>query len=454
MNPRHGDASASSPQALAASLSGISSAVLAKKVRGIRALPQRALPQNPIVTGALALALCLLALLSVANPARALVEGEDFRTGQVVVKLDPTVGATIEKINADYGLSTLDDSLGTKGIYLLRVPAGSDTEEMVGRLENDTRLLFAEPNFVAGDSRHHPWGVSDTGGTSEQYAASALGLPCAAALSLGEDTKVAVVDTGAQLDHQDLVENFEGAARYDFVDNDRNPTEKKVGLDADADGLKDEMFGHGTHVAGIVDLVAPAAKIMPIRVLDSEGEGDVFTIAEAIVYAQSNNADVINLSLGSSSRSAMLQQVIQDAIKKGVVVAAAAGNSNSSLPHYPAAGNGTVGSAEGLVAVTSVDRYQKKSAYANYGTWVDIAAPGDGIRSTFPISVYANWSGTSMATPFVSGQAALIHALHGSLDPAGIERKIRTSARPLYLQDPVYGGMLGAGHADVCASLL
>src|SRR5687767_5714359 len=121
MNPRHGDASVSSTQALAAPLSGISSAVLAMKVRGVRALPQRALPQNPIATGALALALCLLALLSVATPAQALVEGEDFRTGQVVVKLDPTVGATIEKINADYGLSTLDDNLGSKGIYLLRV---------------------------------------------------------------------------------------------------------------------------------------------------------------------------------------------------------------------------------------------------------------------------------------------------------------------------------------------
>jgi thermitase len=237
------------------------------------------------------------------------------------------------------------------------------------------------------------------------------------------------------------------------VENDRNPTERAVGLDADGDGLKDEMVGHGTHVAGIVDLVAPAAKIMPLKVLDSEGDGDVFTIAKAIVYAQSNKANVINLSLGSSSRSAMLQEVIKDTIKKGVIVAAAAGNSNSSLPHYPAAGNGTVGSAEGLVAVTSVNRYLKKSDYANYGTWVDIAAPGDGIRSTFPISVYANWSGTSMATPFVSGQAALIHALYGSLDPVGVEKKIRTSAQPLTLQNPTYVGMLGAGQANVCASL-
>jgi thermitase len=84
---------------------------------------------------------------------------------------------------------------------------------------------------------------------------------------------------------------------------------------------------------------------------------------------------------------------------------------------------------------------------------VDIAAPGEAIRSTFPVSIYANWSGTSMATPFISGQAALIHSLYGSLSSSGIERKIRDGARPLTLQNPTYVGMLGAGHADLCASL-
>ncbi len=103
--------------------------------------------------------------------------------------------------------------------------------------------------------------------------------------------------------------------------------------------------------------------------------------------------------------------------------------------------------------MTSVDKYQKKSGYANYGTWVDIAAPGDGIRSTFPVSMYANWSGTSMATPFVSGQAALIRAVYGSLGPAGVETKIRTSAQSLTLQNLTYVGMLGAGEANACASL-
>jgi thermitase len=206
-------------------------------------------------------------------------------------------------------------------------------------------------------------------------------------------------------------------------------------------------------VAGIVDLVAPSAKIMPLRVLNSEGYGKTFTVAKAISYAQRNGADVINLSLGSRRYSKLLHEVIEDAIQSGVVVAAAAGNSNTTAPHYPAAGNGTAASADGLVAVTSVDRYDKKSDFANYGLWVDIAAPGNDIRSAFPIGMYANWSGTSMATPFISGQAALIHAVYGSLDPVGVEMKIRKSAQPLTLQNLTYVGMLGAGEANVCASL-
>jgi thermitase len=455
MDPRFSDACVNPAQPLSASLSSNSSAVLAMKVSGVRTSPR-----NLIVMGVLALALCLLASLGVASPARALAEGRDFKTGQVVVKLDPTAGATINQINTDYGLSTLEQLPGNPSIYLLEVPAGSDTKGVVDRLVNDARLLFAEPNFVveafedpSGDARHGAWGISSVDGSAEQYAASALGLPCAAAISLGQNSIVAVVDTGAQLDHPQLESSFEGVARYDFVDDDRNPTERPVGLDEDGDGSEDDLIGHGTHVAGIVDLVAPSAKIMPLRVLDTEGYGEVFAIAKAIVYARSHGANVINLSLGSSSRSALLQEVVKDAVKNGVVVAAAAGNSNTSVPRYPAAGNGSAASADGLVAVTSVDMYAKKSDYANYGLWVDIAAPGDDIRSPYPVSMYANWSGTSMATPFVSGQAALIHAVYGSFGPIGVEKMIRSSAQPLILRNPTYVGMLGAGQANVCASL-
>jgi subtilisin family serine protease len=376
---------------------------------------------------------------------------------QVIVKLNPIPRLTVEKINATYGTTTLETFPGSTDIYLLKLPTGSGVTQTVKRMANDSRLLYAEPNFFAqppeGGGRHRAWGASDVAPTSEEYATQALGLVSAHAISRGERTKVAVLDTGAQLDHPALIDNFENAGRYDFVEGDKNPSDRPLGKDTDCDGEKDEMVGHGTHVAGIVDITAPAAKIMPLRVLDTEGYGNVFTIAKAVYFAAHNRADVINLSLGSPNRSKLLQEVIKDTTANGVLVAAAAGNSNSLVAHYPAAGNGVAASADGLVAVTSVNMYDQKSDFANYGTWVDIAAPGESIRSAFPVSKYAYWSGTSMATPFVSGQAALIHAVYGSLDPAGVENRIRGSARSLLATDPIYAAMLGAGRADVCASL-
>jgi thermitase len=416
-----------------------------------------AFPQWRAVTGALVLAFCLLILSGAASRAQADCGLGSFVPRQVIVKLNPILGATVGQINATYGSTTLEPFPGSTDVYLLGLPTGSGVTATVEQMVNDPRLLYAEPNFFAqspeGGARHRAWGDSDVAPTSQEYAAQALGLVSAHAISQGKSTRVAVLDTGAQLDHPALKANFKDAWRYDFVEGDENPSDLPVGRDADCDGDKDEMVGHGTHVAGIVDITAPAAKIMPLRVLDTEGYGDVFTIAKAVHFAAHNRADVLNLSLGSPSRSKLLQEVIKDTTANGVLVAAAAGNANSSLAHYPAAGNGVAASADGLVAVTSVNMYEQKSYFANYGTWVDIAAPGEGIRSAFPVSKYAYWSGTSMATPFVSGQAALIHAVNGSLDPAGVEERIRCSARSLLATDPIYAAMLGAGRADVGVSL-
>jgi thermitase len=416
-----------------------------------------ALSQRYVLIGGSVLALlCLLALFGTAGRAQAYPGVGDFVPGQVVVKLEPT-GATIADINASYRSTTLETIPGSTGVYLLKLQAGSDLLAVVKTMVADPRLAFAEPNFLSqapeGDARHRAWGVNAIGSSPEHYAAKSLGLADAHAISRGAGTTVAVLDTGAQLDHPALKANFANVARYDFVDRDNNPTDRRVGRDEDGDGYKDEMVGHGTHVAGIVDLVAPAAKIMPLRVLNTEGYGDVFAIAKAVSYAERNGADVVNLSLGTPSRSYLLKEVIDAAADKGVVTAAAAGNSNTTLPQYPAADTGVAATVDGLLAVTSVNQYEKKSGFANYGLWMDIAAPGEGIRSAFPVSVFASWSGTSMATPFVAGQAALVHAVDGSLSSAGVERRIRCSARPLDLKNPTHVGMLGAGHADARASL-
>ena len=403
------------------------------------------------MVAALVVGLCLLVLAGFSGPARAVAD-DDYEVDEVVVKLDPAYRdpatgqpATIDEINAAYGTTTKEVFLRSANIYLLALPAGSDEEGESLEIEDDPRVVYAEPNFIAGtpegDARMRARGVVDEA-PSTQYAQKSLNLSCARKVGLGAGVRVAVLDTGAQLNHPALKDNFYRTKKYDFVDDDTNPSE--------AAGT---LRGHGTHVAGIVDLVAPKARIMPLRVLDAEGSGNAFVIAEAVRYAQNAGADVINLSLGSQAGSELLQDVIGEAVENGVVVVAAAGNENTFAPHYPAAGGGEEEGADGLVAVTSVDRYEKKSDFANYGPWVGVAAPGTSIRSAFPVGDYATWSGTSMATPFVAGQAALIAGVESSLSAADTEALIQKSARPLDAKNPAYTGALGAGHADVGASL-
>jgi subtilisin family serine protease len=408
-----------------------------------------------ITAGLSVLAAALMLVLSVSwnSPVRADDDDDDdyyYKANQVVVKLNPSANTTIDRINSSYGTRTLQRLLGSANIYLLELPPRSDEKEMANKMEKDWRLLYAEPNFIAelpeAVARHRALGESSPALASEQYAVDALNLPCAHGIARGRGSVVAVLDTGVQLDHPDLRESFEGVKRYDFVDDDADPSDERRGLDEDGNGYTDEMVGHGTHVAGIVGLVAPEAKIMPLRVLSSDGYGYSFAIAEAIAYAERNGANVINLSLSTPEQSGLLANAISKASKKGTVVVAAAGNSGNMVRQYPAANSSALG-------VTSVDEESEKSTFASYGYWVDVAAPGDEIYSALPTNDHAWWSGTSMAAPFVAGQAALIHSVNPSLSVGTIQDLIAETARSLDAQNPTYRNRLGDGQVDIGGSL-
>jgi subtilisin family serine protease len=413
---------------------------------------------------------------------------DDYRAGEIIVRLNES--SFINQILAEYALKRIDVELDLNleteenPIYLVTPTDGRDAKEVANDLEKDIRVDIAEPNYLVG-APEDPEYVDPTTGVARFRARviqtrtqarkanktfdEKLNLNATSCVRDTTGARVAVLDTGAQLDHPALRGNIRGVERYDFVDNDSKPTDSRVGLNVDGNRFADQMRGHGTHVAGIVDQVAPGAQIMPLRVLDSEGYGDVYDIARGIAFAQGHGADVINLSLGSSTPSRILEEMIEEAIRDDIVVVAAAGNAGADTPHYPAAGAyrkpepplmdvpPLEPSVEGLLAVISVETpldSWKKSWFANYGYWVDIAAPGEDIRSAYPGDKYAIWSGTSMATPFVSGQAALIHANNSELNPERIEDEIRSSARRIDADnDDAYLLKLGAGHADVCGSL-
>lgn len=424
----------------------------------------RALTQHLATTSALLVALCLLVLPVASDGAKALVT-EDFVDGQIIVRLDP--GVPISEINSRYNTRVQERFLNqaNTNVYLLKVTDGSSAATKLEEILKDPKIKYAELNYLSeapeANTRHRAFPSGDATPTTKNYSRpssndpssydeSALKLAAAQKISMGAGTTVAVIDTGAQMTHPALKARFVGVPRYDFVSDDRDPSEPAL---ASTDELQaQEVVGHGTHVAGIVHLVAPKAGLMPLRALNRDGSGSVFHIAEATTFADTNGADVINLSLGTPSWSKLLREKVKEATDHGSVVVAAAGNDNSPVQQYPASRSLPAADPDdGLLAVTSVDPNESKSDFANYGAWVDIAAPGREILSTYPVSRYAYWSGTSMATPFVSGEAAQLRSQDNRLDPSGVEMRIRRGARCLE-EDPTHS-KLGAGHADFYNSL-
>ena len=264
--------------------------------------------------------------------------------------------------------------------------------------------------------------------------------------------KIAIVDSGVDLDHPDLAANIIDG--YDFVNNDSIP---------------DDDNGHGTHVAGIAAAirnnqegiagVAGGAKIMPVKVLDSYGWGNSLDIYKGIVYAVNNGADVINLSLSSEYPSLIIKEAVDYAYNKGVVVVAAAGNNYSSLKTYPAA-------YDSVIAVGSVNWSKNigyyKSGFSNYGSYIDVVAPGNEILSTFPIELdmglnnfndldadgYTLLNGTSMSASYVSGYVALILATNHFTSPFEVLQEIISNTIDLGAEgkDEYYGyGLINLG---------
>jgi thermitase len=205
---------------------------------------------------------------------------------------------------------------------------------------------------------------------------------------------VAVVDTGIYYKHPDLLPNYV-ALGYDWVNDDNDPIDD---------------HGHGTHCAGIVAAATnngvgisgiAQVGVMAEKGLAYNGIGYEDDLANAIVHAVDQGADIISCSWGSSSDSQLIHDAVEYATSKGALVVAAAGNSGSSEKHYPAA-------YPEVVAVTATNEKDKLASFSTYGDWVDIAAPGASVVSTFLWGTYVSMSGTSMACPHVAGVAALV----------------------------------------------
>jgi hypothetical protein len=258
----------------------------------------------------------------------------------------------------------------------------------------------------------------------------------------GKGIVVAVVDSGVDYTHPDLDDNiWENAGEIpdNGIDDDRNGYIDDIrGWDfVYQDNNPMDFDGHGTHVAGAIAAerndfgitgVAYNAKIMPVRVLDANGQGYPDEIAAGIRYAADNGANVINLSLGGWYPSRLEDEAIGYATDKGVVVVIAAGNEGFPEPDYPAINADRLG-----IAVGAIDLNDSMNEYSNRaGSKVldYVVAPGIDIYSTTPDDTYEIKSGTSMATPHVAGVAALVLNANPTLTPTQVEYILTTTANP------------------------
>lgn len=239
------------------------------------------------------------------------------------------------------------------------------------------------------------------------WGLKAIGTEVAWKKTKGEGIKVAILDTGIDEDHPDLIDNVKK-----YIDFTNSPSQYK------------DMQGHGTHVAGIVAAmdngigmvgVAPKSELYCAKVLGDNGKGGFEAMVRGIKWAMDCKVDVISMSLGTASRPPeVLYQTIKQAISQGIVFVAATGNENSQIC-YPAA-------YDEVIAVSAVDEKMQHPQFSNQGIENEICAPGVNILSTYKEGYYARLSGTSMATPIISGAIALIIArykqLHNGVNPS------------------------------------
>ncbi|MEN9625828.1 MAG: hypothetical protein RL557_156 [archaeon] len=362
----------------------------------------------------------------------------EYVPGEIIVKYDDAVVGNGNEILTEDGLLIYDsvvmpdeiEKIASGELYVLRFK-GEDIADIIDGYQLMEEVEYAEPNYILSMEK-----IPNDTLYSSQWHLPAIAAPDAWNLTTGnKQTIIAVIDTGVDWNHPDLALNiwnnsdelcdssidndhngYKGDCRgYDFVDTPFGCSDADCSVE-DNDPMDNE--GHGTHTSGIAAAVSHNGvgvagvcwncSIMAVRAGYKNVNGNgVLTLGDAIAalhYAADNNATIISMSFGGS-HSPSLQDAISYAAAGGSILVASSGNSGSNSTFFPCA-------YENVICVASSDENNTAASYSNYGSWVDVAAPGNAILSTFFDDDYRALSGTSMATPVIAGGIGLITSLY------------------------------------------
>ncbi|MFP5273432.1 S8 family serine peptidase [Coleofasciculus sp.] len=403
-----------------------------------------------------------------------LVEGTDYLSGQVIVKLKPGIESTQMQTLQENLQATVLESTNTLGTQLWQLN-GLSVAQAIATYSNHPLIEYIEPNYtislnttIPNDSDFNQlWGLNNTGQTGGIPDAD-IDAPEAWDSATGNNVVIGVIDTGVDYTHPDLNDNMwtnPGEIPGDGIDNDSNGyVDDYYGWDFannDCDPWDDQ--GHGTHVAGTIAAkgnnnsgvigVAPYAKIMALKWINANGGGDTFDAIQAVEYATMMGVNLTNNSWHIPSYSQGLYDAIAAAGQAGQLFISSAGNggfdgigdNNDVTPHYPSNYD-----LDNIICVAATDDCDNLASFSNYGvTSVDLGAPGVDIYSTIPGGGYGSKNGTSMATPHVSGVAALIWSQNPELSASEVKNQILSTVDPISsLQgNTVTGGRLNANNA-------
>ena len=386
-----------------------------------------------------------------------------YVSDEIIVKFKPGASQRqIDLLNSRYGVSVIQENPITSA-KLLKISSRWPVTSLVNQYNRSSIVEHVEPNYTAhalftpNDKYYkYQWHL-------KKVAAGGMDMAKAWDIATGKDAVVAVLDTGVAYEDYRVYKQAPDLAKtkfvpgYDFVNDDDHPNDDE---------------GHGTHITGTIAQstdngigvagIAFDASIMPVKVLDSNGDGNHYRIANGIYYAVNHDAKVINLSLGSNQSSWTLRQAVAHAYNNGVTIVSAAGNdfAEGNKPVYPAAYN------DYSIAVTSTGYDGLRAPYSNTGSYVDISAQGgdirfdrdgDGYRDGILQQTFAGdatqfryyfFEGSSMAAAHVTGVVALLVA-NGISDPSQIREALESTARDMGTEgkDSEYGWGIVDAHA-------